>query len=396
MTERGSGDTTDDQREDARVLHGTAESEKRGGEEPGADDRSRQYLRWVLGVIATSIVALFLYWAFGYMRDVDANRALVVLVATVVGVVGVLLVFRGMDFLVDLAPARLRDRIRPFVFVGPALAILGVYLVYPAVNTTILSFKDARGDEFVGLSNFTEILTNSDSLVTIRNSIVWVIVVPLFAVSIGLAFATLADKLSRRAENAAKSIIFMPMAISMVGASIVWLFVYSFRPPGFGDQIGILNGLWTALGNEPIAWLLQEPWNNLYLMVILVWLQTGFAMVILSSAIKGVPDDILEAARIDGATEMKVFWRVIFPTISSTIVVVTTTIVITVWKVFDIVFVMTGGNFGTSVVAERMVTEFFTFFNFGRGAAYAVLLFVAVIPIMMINVRQFRAQEEQR
>jgi alpha-glucoside transport system permease protein len=215
-------------------------------------------------------------------------------------------------------------------------------------------------------------------------------------VIIGLAFATLADKLGRRAESTAKAMIFLPMAISLVGASIVWGFVYSFRSAGFGNQIGLLNGIWTGLGHEPVAWLLQEPWNNLYLMVILIWLQTGFSMVILSAAIKSVPEDLLEAARIDGASEWQVFFRVVLPSIASTVVVVITTVTIVVWKVFDIVFVMTGGRFGTSVVAQRMVKEFFTFRNDGIGAALAVVLFVAVIPIMIVNVRKFRQQEEVR
>ena len=335
-------------------------------------------------------------WSAGFITDPEANRGLVVIAAIALGVVGVALLFKGMDFVVDRLPARFRERVRPWIFVGPALLMLGVYLVYPAVSTTVLSFKGRNSQEWVGLSNFTEIFTDTESLVSLRNSLLWVIIVPLFAVAIGLTFATLADKLGRRAENAAKSIIFMPMAISMVGASIVWLFVYSFRPPGFGSQIGVLNGLWTGLGNNPVAWLLQEPWNNLYLMIILIWLQTGFAMVILSAAIKAVPEEIIEAARIDGATDWQIFWRVTFPTIASTVVVVTTTIIITVWKVFDIVFVMTGGNFGTAVVAERMVTEFFTFRNNGHGAAFAVILFVAVIPVMAVNVRQFRIQEERR
>jgi len=337
-----------------------------------------------------------LLWASSFIRNPDSNRVVVVGVAVVVGILGVALVFKGMDMVVDLFPERFQETVRPFVFVGPALVILGIYLVYPAINTTILSLKDADGDNFVGLDNFTSIFGDSKSRGTIIRSVAWVIIVPFFAVSIGLGFATLADKLGKRAENFAKSLIFMPMAISMVGASIVWLFVYSFRPPGFGDQIGILNGIWSGLGNQPIAWLLQEPWNNLFLMVILIWLQTGFAMVILSAAIKSVPEDIIEAAQIDGANEFQIFWKVTLPTISSTVVVVTTTIIITVWKVFDIVFVMTGGQFGTSVVAQQMVTEFFTFRNDGRGAAYAVILFLAVIPVLWINIRQFRLQEELR
>lgn len=229
---------------------------------------------------------------------------------------------------------------------------------------------------------------------TLINNLWWVLAVTLLATSLGLAIAKMAD--GARFESVAKSFVFMPMAISFVGASIVWRFVYNFRPEGFGEQIGILNGLWVSLGREPVAWLLQEPFNNFYLMVILVWLQVGFAMVILSAGIKSVPDEIIEAARIDGANELQVFWRVIIPSISSTLVVVLTTIVITVWKVFDIVFVMTSGEFGTSVVAERMVTEFFTFGNDGRGAAIAVVLLVAIIPLMVLNVKRFQAQEAQR
>ena len=190
--------------------------------------------------------------------------------------------------------------------------------------------------------------------------------------------------------------IFLPMAISFVGASIVWRFIYSFRPEGFGEQIGLLNGIWMGLGGDPIAWLSSEPWNNLLLMVIMIWLQTGFAMVILSAAIKAVPDDILEAARIDGATEIQIFWRVIIPSIMSSIVVVTTTMVISVLKIFDIVWVMTNGQFGTEVIAERMVRWFFRNDHNGRGAAIAVILFLAIVPVMYVNVRRFRAEEAMR
>jgi alpha-glucoside transport system permease protein len=186
------------------------------------------------------------------------------------------------------------------------------------------------------------------------------------------------------------------MAISFVAASVVWTFVYSFRPEGFGQQIGLLNAIRGVFDADPVLWLAQTPENNLYLMVILVWLQTGFAMVILSAAIKGVADELLEAARIDGANEWQVFTRIIVPSIATTIVVVWTTIVITTWKVFDIVWVNTGGADDTSVVAERMVTEFFTNNNDGVGAALAVVLFIAVVPILAINIRRFREQEETR
>jgi alpha-glucoside transport system permease protein len=186
------------------------------------------------------------------------------------------------------------------------------------------------------------------------------------------------------------------MAISFVGASVVWTFIYRFRPEGFGEQIGLLNAIVVAFGGEPVDWLAVPLWNNLFLMVILVWLQTGFAMVILSSAIKAVPEEILEASRIDGANEWQVFRRIVIPSIASTVVVVWTTILITTWKVFDIVYVMTGGREGTGVVAQQMVTEFFTFNNDGMGAALAVILFIAVVPILVINIRRFREQEATR
>jgi alpha-glucoside transport system permease protein len=302
----------------------------------------------------------------------------------------------GMDRAISMFPERAAAAIRPFAFVGPAMVLLAFYLVYPAVNTTILSFQNSRSTEFVGFDNYQRVFTESQYLISMRNSLLWVILVPAAAVIIGLAFATLADRLSPAAESISKSLIFLPMAISFVGASVVWTFVYAFRPEGFGEQIGILNAIRVAVGADAVSWLSQPVWNNLLLMVILVWLQTGFSMVILSSAIKGVPDVLLEAARIDGATEWKVFWNVVIPSIASTIVVVWTTVLITTWKVFDIVWVMTGGRDGTSVVAQQMVQEFFTNRNNGIGAALAVLLFIAVIPILVINVKRFKAEEAMR
>ena len=365
--------------------------------EPEGRGWTLQRILRVAGAIALPIAAIVAArLSFFFLRDAEANRILVVSVALVIGVGGVWVMYWGLDRLVDLIPGDWRERVRPAVFVGPALVLLALYLVYPAIYTIILGFQDADGQEFVGWDNYSYLFTNDDSLLAIRNSILWVIVVPLMCVVIGLLFAVLVDRLGRRTESVSKSMIFLPMAISFVGASIVWRFVYNFRPEGFGEQTGLLNGIWTGLGQEPVAWLLQEPWNNLYLMVIMIWLYTGFAMVILSSAIKGVPEDMLEAARVDGANEWQIFWRITLPTIASTVVVVLTTILITVWKVFDIVFVMTGGEFGTTIVAERMITEFFTFRHSGRGAAFAVLLFVAVVPVMIVNIRRFRAQEQMR
>ncbi|MEO8422782.1 MAG: sugar ABC transporter permease [Actinomycetota bacterium] len=354
----------------------------------------------ILRIVAAVMVVVAGSWLFSvlfaFLRSKGANRFLVVLVAILLGVGGVFLLFWGMNKVVDWLPPRFREGLRPYVFIGPALVILSVFLVYPVFNTILLSFKDPRGQEFVGLDNFKFVFTDPSMLRSIRNTFGWMILVPAVAVSIGLAFATLADRL-RRGESLAKSMIFLPMAISFAGAAITFRLIYSFRPEGFGTNIGLLNGIMLGLGQQPVAWLQQQPWNNLYLMVIMVWMQTGFAMVVLSAAIKAVPDEIIEAARIDGASELQVFRRVIIPTITPTIVVVTTYMVINALKVFDIVFVVgnTEGS-GTEVIAERMIHWFFIGFNSGRGAAIAVVLFVAVIPVMFFNVRRFREEEALR
>lgn len=353
------------------------------------------FLRLVAS-LGVPILAFVLLWVtFQFLRNSDAPKLVLALVAIIVGVGGIFVLFWAMDFAVSQFSDRVQERVRPYVFVGPALVILSVFLVYPAINTTILSFKDATSDTFVGLDNYKFVFSDPAMLRSIRNTLGWVIAIPLFTVGVGLAFATLADRL-QRGEAFAKSLIFLPMAVSFVGASIVWRFVYSFRPEGFGSQIGLLNGIMVSLGKQPVAWLQEAPWNNLLLMVVMVWLQTGFAMVILSAAIKAVPDDILEAARIDGAREIQVFWRVIVPSIMSTIVVVTTTMVINAMKIFDIIWVMTNGQNGTEVIAERMLRWFFKFRDNGKGAAIAVVLFLAVIPIMVLNVRRFREEEAIR
>jgi alpha-glucoside transport system permease protein len=369
----------------------------RAHEEPGSHDNSVQIwlLRLVSALIVPGVLLLF-FFTFEFLQDPATNKVVQVVVAVIVGVGGVWLLYWALDRLVSALPARAGAGTRPFVFAGPALMILGFYLVYPTIDTIVTSVRNARGDEFVGLDNYGRIFTESQYLVSIRNSIIWAIVVPIVCVAVGLAVATLADMLPRKTENAFKSLIFLPMAVSFVGASVVFAFIYSFRVEGFGEQIGLLNAVWTALGGSAVDWMRVPFWNNLFLMVILIWLQTGFAMVILSAAIKGVPEDIVEAARIDGANEWQVFRRITVPTIASTIVVVWTTILITTWKVYDIVAVMTGGGEGTSVVAEKMVREFFTNQNNGIGAALAVVLLIVVMPILVINIKRFREQEAVR
>jgi alpha-glucoside transport system permease protein len=367
-----------------------------GGPRTSADDRASP-LRAVTVLTATAVALVAFLLAFGVMRDPRASRFMVVSVALVLGVGGVFLVFWTMDQAVDLISPRFRESLRPYVFVGPALVLLAMFLVYPVFNTVILSLKDNISRDWVGLDNYRFVFTDRHMLRAIRNTAGWLVLVPLLGVSIGLAFATLADRL-RRGEAVAKSLIFLPMAISFAGASITWQLIYNYRPAGFGSNIGLLNGIMIGLGQEPVRWLELQPWNNLLLMVIMVWMQTGFAMVVLSAAIKAIPDEIIEAARIDGASELQVFWRIMVPTILPTIVVVTTYMVINAMKVFDIVFVQPSSaeNNGTVVIAERMIRWFFLLQHNGRGAAIAVVLFVAVIPMMIWNLRRFREQEAIR
>jgi alpha-glucoside transport system permease protein len=370
------------------------------GEEPAGRSVARgaatMGLRTV-GALAVPVVAFIALWyAFDFLRDNEANRLLVIVVALAVGVVGIFLLFWAMDRAVNVLPHDMRESVRPYVYVGPALVILSVFLIYPVINTIILSFKDNIGQDFVGLDNFKFVFTDPSMRRSIRNTLLWIVMVPLCAVSIGLIFATLADRL-RRGEAIAKSLIFLPMAISFVGASVTWRLIYDFRPAGFGSNVGLLNGIKLGLGQDPVAWLTIRPWNNLLLIVIMIWIQTGFAMVVLSAAIKSIPDEIVEAARIDGASELQVFRHITVPSVLPTIVVVTTYMVINAMKVFDIVYVMGSPEANqTEVIAERMIQWFFLSNNDGRGAAIAVVLFLAVIPVMVWNVRQFRQQEAIR
>jgi alpha-glucoside transport system permease protein len=351
----------------------------------------------LVSALVIPIVGFVVLWAtFDFLRDAEANRFLVVGVAIVVGVGGVFFLYWGMNRVVEFLPARYREGVRPYVFVGPALVILTVFLIYPVINTILVSFKDSSGEAFVGFDNFKFVFTDPSMLRAIRNTFGWIVIVPLLGVSIGLAFATLADRL-RRGEAVAKSMIFLPMAISFAGASITWKLIYSYRPAGFGSNIGLLNGIMLGLGQDPVSWLDIKPWNNLFLMVIMVWMQTGFAMVVLSAAIKSIPDEIIEAARIDGASEFQVFRRIMIPSILPTIAVVSTYMVINAMKVFDIVFVMGSPETrGTEVIAERMIDWFFISNNDGRGAAIAVVLFIAIVPVMIVNIRRFREEEAIR
>jgi len=295
-------------------------------------------------------------------------------------------------FLADRAPRRGRDVVQLLVFLAPALILLTVGLVYPALRTGYLAFTDRRGD-WVGLDNFVWMFTQPGTLVVLGNTLLWVLLVPAVSTIVGLAYAVFVD--SAAGERLLKSLVFMPMAISFVGAGIIWRFVYEYRAEGF-EQIGLLNQLVVWLGGQPQQWLIGSPLNSVFLIVVMIWIQTGFAMVLLSAAIKAVPAEQLEAARLDGAGAWQRFAHVTLPSMRGTLVVVVTTITIATLKVFDIVRAMTGGNFNTSVIANEMYTQAFNRGEFGQGSALAVVLFIMVLPIVVYNVRVLRRQRKAR
>ncbi len=301
-------------------------------------------------------------------------------------VIGVIL------FIAGRFSGRRGDRVVALAFLLPTVALLLVGLVYPGLRTIYQSFFNAAGSSFIGMDNYTTLFTTPDELTVLRNTVLWVVITPFVATAVGLLYAILVDR--ARLESLAKALIFLPMAISFVGASIIWKFVYEYRPAQGGiKQIGLLNQLVVWAGGSPQQWLLEKPWNTLFLIAIMIWIQAGFAMTVLSAAIKAIPDDIVEAARLDGVRRLGMFRYITVPSIRPALIVVLTTIGIGTLKVFDIVRTVTGGQFDTSVVANEFYSQSFRSDNQGLGAALAVLLFVLVVPIVVYNVRQLRAQE---
>ncbi|MEQ9811486.1 MAG: sugar ABC transporter permease [Azospirillaceae bacterium] len=336
-----------------------------------------------------------------------ASQLIGAVIAIVLGIGFSLFYFAGTNWALDhwlgdrtdaagekISKAHRRESIRPWLFIAPALLILGVYLVYPVVETLRLSFFDDTGQGFVGLANYIWAFQDGEFLLAIRNNLLWLIIVPSASTGLGLLIATLADRVPW--GTVAKSLIFMPMAISFVGASVIWKFVYDYRGPD-AEQIGILNAIVVSLGGDPVHWISLPFWNNFFLMVILIWIQTPFAMVIFSAALRGVPMDTIEAARIDGARPVQIFFKVVLPQIMSTVVVVWTTITIIVLKIFDIVLAMTNGQWNTEVLANLMYDWMFRGGgDFGRGSTIAIVIMVAVIPIMIWNIRRFQKEEGMR
>jgi alpha-glucoside transport system permease protein len=383
------------------------------------DDKPGAWLpRFAFVLVITLITLFFLYGGFLFLRAGAADKWVIAVVAILWGVGGVAILYYLFNKLVELLPGEWTERLQPFVFVGPAILMLVWFLALPALRTLYLSFFGRFGPpdlplsmlftdpaayfsalsaEFVGFSNYTAVFTDRLMLGALQNNIFfWIgIATPLTVIS-GLLIAVLADRSGF--ERVAKSLIFMPMAISFVGASVIWNFIYEVRPPGT-SQIGLLNAVVVALGGESHGWTNYTdiaPWNNLFLVIIVVWLQTGYAMVLFSAAIKGIPDEILEAARVDGATELELFFKIMIPYVRGTIIAVTTTIVIFTLKIFDVVWVMTGGQFGTDVIATQFYRQSFINRNSGFGSAIAIVLLVAVIPVMVYNLRQMKEQETFR
>lgn len=314
----------------------------------------------------------------------------------VVGVPGVLVGYIwGTEQVLRLVSERMRPRIRPWLWLGPALAFLGLFLVYPTIGTVIRSLQDRFGKEFVGLNNYTWFFGSDDALSALKNNVLWLVFLTLFVVGVGLLVAVLVDRV--RYESFAKSVIFVPLAISMVAAGVIWLYMFQYNPPG-EPQTGTLNAAIGTVGLGPIPWLQVEDFsvNTFMLIIVMTWMWSGFAMVIISAALKGINPELLEAARVDGANELQLFRGVVFPLLVPTLVVVTTTMIIIALKAFDIVYTMTGGQLKTNVIANLMYQEMFSFGQYGRASAIAVVLLLAIIPVMFFNIGRFRAQEAIR
>jgi alpha-glucoside transport system permease protein len=362
--------------------------------------------RTLLAVSIPLIAFFVLYKGFLFLRDSAAPRGIIALVAIVWGVGGVALLYWIFNNLVERLPDAWRERLLPFVFVGPAMAILAWYLAIPTLRTFWISLFDRDGppdglsfiqlitsDSFQGIGNYVAVFTDTLMREAFRNNLMWIVFGSTFSVIFGLVIATLADRSSF--EKFAKAMIFLPMAISFVGASIIWNFIYEYRPAN-QPQIGLLNAVVSSLGGAPRAWpqwVDISPWNNLFLIVIVIWLQAGFSMVLFSAALKGIPEELLEAGRIDGANELQIFFRIMIPYIQGTIISVWTTIIIFTLKIFDVVWVMTGGQFGTHVIATQFYRQSFTNRNSGFGSAIAIVLLIAVIPVIIYNLKQFRERE---
>jgi alpha-glucoside transport system permease protein len=291
--------------------------------------------------------------------------------------------------LVRLVPDRRRAGVRPWLWLAPAFVLLILYLIYPTIRTLILSFQDRGGEEFVGLDNYLDLFGSNSFWTVLLNTGMWIVFFALVVVVFGILLAVLTDRV--RYETAVKALIFLPLAISFVAAGVIWGLMYEFTPAR-----GTVNAAIGVVGVEPQSWLTEWPRNTIVLIIVGIWMWVGFATVILSAGLKGISAELLEAARMDGATELQVFFRIILPLLAPTIAVVGTTIVITALKTFDIVYVMTGGNYDTGVIAMLFYEERFVNRDAGTAGAVAIILLLAIIPVMLFNIRRFQQQEAIR
>lgn len=315
------------------------------------------------------------------------------MVLALIAIAVIIAVLLLLASLADRLKGRGRNIASVLVFVIPAFFLLTMGLIWPAIQTSYNSFFDRNSVNFVGLQNYLWLFTNADSQRAFLNTAVWVLLVPLVSIGVGLLYALLID--GKKFEKGMKSLLFMPMAISFVGAGIIWRFMYDFRGAG-QTQRGLLNAIIVAFGGQPVRFLQDSPWNTFFLIIVLIWIQAGFAMVLISAAIKGIPIELIEAAKLDGTNAWQMFSKITVPTIRPTLVVVYTTITIATLKVFDITQTMTGAKFQTQVLANQMYDQSFTFGNAGLGSSTAVIIFILVIPIVVFNIRQMLKNKEVR
>ena len=341
-------------------------------------------------LITLAVTIAVAFGGFLLLRSNTLPQIPTTLIAIVWGVASVILIFYSLNLLAQLFPTKTYNKIVPYIFIGPAVIIMGWYLFLPTMRSLYLSFMDKNSTKFVGLDNYKFLFSDRSMLVSIRNTLIWLVFGTGFSVVFGLIAAILAER--SYIEKGAKTFIFLPMSISLVGAGVIFKFMYSAKFGG-SEQIGLLNALVVAFGGEPKNWLGNAPWNNFFLIAIFVWLQTGFALVVLSAALKAVPEDMIEAARIDGAGEFRILMQIIIPNIRSSIISVSTTILLAALKCFDIVYSMTNGQFGTEVLASQQYKQMFTFHNYGRGSAIAILILIGVSPVIYYNLKEFKNRE---
>lgn len=364
----------------------------------GSPARPVRLLIGAVGMVVTAWLVCNIFLAFAYYPQWFAGSGILIgMLGLIVGIGGSVVFFYFLNLCIEGFPSRFSEGLIPYAFLLPGFSLIAVLLLYPTVQTIVYSFANKDSSAWVGLDNYRAIFGDGGFWSALLNNLLWILIVPILTVAFGLAVAVLADKLSSTGERIAKSFIFLPMSISFVGAATIWGLIYAYNTPG-SPQTGLLNAIVVSLGGEPQAWYQIDAarLNSLLLMVILIWLQTGFAMVLLSSAIKGVPEDTIEAGRMDGASEGRIFWQIVFPQVRPTMLAVFITVLILVLKVFDVIYVTTNGRDSTDVIANLFFRKLFVEQQAGQASAVVVVLLILVLPILVYQVRSFRQQEANR